>query len=140
MSNQNWYIATWFFESISLQCIELTHFQSSKKHAEWKWFKFWRQQSFVCFTWCCLYKVQRVLWTNHRALYDTLVKSCNGEWIDYRSSELQPTTVLQITFLKDVFSITNGLCLLLQSEKKILEEFPEPLIQLWWFLRKWKKT
>ena len=65
------------------------------------------------------------------ALYDTLVKSCNGEWSDYRSSKLQPTTVLQITFLKDVFSITNGLCLLLQSEKKILEEFPEPLIQLW---------
>ena len=65
------------------------------------------------------------------ALYDTLVKSCNGEWIDYQSSVLQPTTIFQITFLEDVFSITNGLCLLLQSEKKILEQFPELLIQLW---------
>ena len=65
------------------------------------------------------------------ALYDTLVKSCNGEWIDYRSSVLQPTTILLITFLEDVFSITNGLCLLLQSKKKILEQFPESLIQLW---------
>lgn len=65
------------------------------------------------------------------ALYDTLVKSCNGEWIDYRSSVLQPTTILKITFLEDVFSITNGLCLLLQTEKKILEQFPEPLLKCW---------
>ena len=52
------------------------------------------------------------------ALGDTLVKSCNAEWIDYRSSVLRPTNVLQITFLEDVFSVTNGLCLLLQSGKE----------------------
>ena len=52
------------------------------------------------------------------ALDDILVKNCNAEWIGYRSSLLKPTTVFQITFLKDVLLVTNGLCLLLNSDKK----------------------
>ena len=52
------------------------------------------------------------------ALDDILVKNRNVEWIAYRSSLLKPTTAFQITFLEDVMSVTNGLCLLLQSDKK----------------------
>ena len=52
------------------------------------------------------------------ALDDILVKNRNAEWIGYRSSLLKATTVFQITFLEDVRSVTNGLCLLLQSDKK----------------------
>ena len=50
-------------------------------------------------------------------LDDILVKNHNAEWTGYESSLLKPTTVLQITFF-DVLSVTNGLCLLLQSGKK----------------------
>ena len=54
----------------------------------------------------------------NKSLDDILVNNCNAEWIGYRSSLLKPTTVFQITFLEDVLLITNGLCLLLQSDKK----------------------
>ena len=54
----------------------------------------------------------------NKSLDDILVNNYNAEWIGYRSSLLKPTTVFQITFLEDVLSITNGLCLLLQSDKK----------------------
>ena len=52
------------------------------------------------------------------ALDDILVKNRNVEWIAYRSSLPKPTTAFQITFLEDVMLVTNGLCLLLQSDKK----------------------
>ena len=52
-----------------------------------------------------------------KALDDILVKNRNVEWIGYRYSLLKPTTVFQITFL-DVLSVTNGLCFLLNSDKK----------------------
>ena len=53
-----------------------------------------------------------------KALDDILVKNRNVEWIGYRYSLLKPTTVFQITFLEDVLSVTNGLCFLLNSDKK----------------------
>ena len=46
------------------------------------------------------------------------MKNRNVEWIGYQSSLLKPITVLQITFLEDVLSVTSGLFLLLQSDKK----------------------
>ena len=46
------------------------------------------------------------------------MKNCTAEWIGYQSSLLKPTTVFRITFLEDVVSVTNGLYLLLQSNKK----------------------
>ena len=49
---------------------------------------------------------------------DILAKRQNAEWIGYRPELLQPRTVLQITFLEDVLSVTNALCLLLQSDRK----------------------
>ena len=52
------------------------------------------------------------------ALDDILVKTRNAEWIGCQSSLLRPTTVLQIAFIEDVLSVTNGLCLLLQSVQK----------------------
>ena len=57
------------------------------------------------------------------ALNDILVKNHNVELVGYRSSLLNPTTVFQITFLEDVLSVTNGLCLLLV----ILEEIKEDI-------------
>ena len=48
------------------------------------------------------------------------MKNCTAEWIGYQSSLLKPTTVFRITFLEDVVSVTNGLHLLLQSNKKDL--------------------
>ena len=50
-----------------------------------------------------------------------LVKNHNVELVGYRSCLLNATTVFQITFLEDVLSVTNGLCLLLV----ILEEIKE---------------
>ena len=52
------------------------------------------------------------------ALDDILVKNNNPEWIGYRSELLKESTIYQITFLEDVLSVTNILCLLLQSDRK----------------------
>ena len=52
------------------------------------------------------------------ALDDILVKNKNPEWIGYRSTLLQESTIYEITFLEDVLSVTNSLCLLLQSDRK----------------------
>ena len=52
-----------------------------------------------------------------------LVKNHNVELVGYRSCLLNATTVFQITFLEDVLSVTNGLCLLLV----ILEEIKEDI-------------
>ena len=49
------------------------------------------------------------------------MKNHNVELVGYRSCLLNATTVFQITFLEDVLSVTNGLCLLLV----ILEEIKE---------------
>ena len=53
-----------------------------------------------------------------KTLDDILVKNSNAKWIGYRSSLLKPTTFFQMTFIEDVLSVTNGLYLLLQSNKK----------------------
>lgn len=52
------------------------------------------------------------------ALDDILTKNSNAEWFGYRSTMLKPITIFRLTFLEDVLSITNPLCLLLQSDKK----------------------
>ena len=52
------------------------------------------------------------------SLDQILSKNKNAEWIGYHSSLLEANTILQITFLEDVLSVTNALCLLLQSDKK----------------------
>ena len=49
---------------------------------------------------------------------DIVSTNKNAEWIGYRASLLKERTVLEITFLEDVLSVTNSLCLLLQSDKK----------------------
>ena len=73
-----------------------------------------------------------------KPLDDILVKNPNAEWIVYQSSLLKPTTVLQIMFLEDQLVI-NGLCLLLQSNKKDFKQFSELLIQSSQFPRKLRR-
>ena len=52
------------------------------------------------------------------ALDDVVSENQNGEWIQYRSTLLEEKTVCEICFLEDVLSITNVLCLVLQTDKK----------------------
>ena len=52
------------------------------------------------------------------SLDQILTQNKNVEWLGYRSTLLEAKTVLEITFLEDVLSITNALCLLLQSDRK----------------------
>ena len=52
------------------------------------------------------------------SLDQILTQNKNAEWLGYRSTLLEAKTVLEITFLEDVLSITNALCLLLQSDRK----------------------
>ena len=45
-------------------------------------------------------------------------KNPNSKWVSYQSNLLISSTVFQITFLKDILSVTNILCLILQSDRK----------------------
>ena len=45
-------------------------------------------------------------------------KNLNFEWVSYQSNLLISLTVFQITFLKYILSVTNILCLILQSDRK----------------------
>ena len=94
-----------FCESISQQCIESTHIFTAPRSMQNESASTSESSCHsLAFTWCCLEEVQRALWTNHRSI----------RWFPL----LKPTTVLQITFLEDVLPVTNGLCPLLQSNKK----------------------
>ena len=74
----------------------------------------WLSESAACKRcWECYKQIIKVL-------DDILVKNCNAEWIGYWSFFFKPTTVLQITFLDDNLPVPNGLCLLLQIDKKDL--------------------
>ena len=53
-----------------------------------------------------------------KALDDAVAENQNTEWIQYRSILLEEKTVFEICFLEDVLSITNVLCLVLQTDKK----------------------
>ena len=77
----NWYIATWFVESISLQCTGSTYFHSSKKYAEWKCFNFWKQQSLVYFHTVLLVRGARSIMnksSNHWMIYWWKIPMQNG--------------------------------------------------------------
>ena len=52
------------------------------------------------------------------SLDQILTQNKNAEWLGFRSTLLEEKTILEITFLEDVLSITNALCLLLQSDRK----------------------
>ena len=51
-------------------------------------------------------------------LDDVVLENQNAEWIQSRSTLLEEKTVFKICFLEDVLSITNVLCLVLQTSKK----------------------
>ena len=52
------------------------------------------------------------------ALDEIISKNSNSEWVSYESNLLISSTVFQITFLEDILSVTNILCLILQSDRK----------------------
>ena len=52
------------------------------------------------------------------ALDEIISKNWNSEWLSYRSNLLISSTVFQITFLEGILSVTNNLCLILQSVRK----------------------
>ena len=52
------------------------------------------------------------------ALDEIISKNSNSEWVSYRSNLLISSMVFQITFLEDILSVTNILCLILQSDRK----------------------
>ena len=52
------------------------------------------------------------------ALDKIMSKNPNSKWVSYQSNLLISSTVFQITFLKDILSVTNILCLILQSDRK----------------------
>ena len=56
------------------------------------------------------------------ALDDIISTTNNPELVTYRNTLLDTETVYQITLLEDVFSVTNILSLLLQSDKKAFSE------------------
>ena len=45
-------------------------------------------------------------------------KNLNSKWVSYQSNLLISSTLFQITFLKDILSVANILCLILQSDRK----------------------
>ena len=52
------------------------------------------------------------------ALDEIISKNSNSEWVSYRSNLLISWTVFQIAFLENILSLTNILCLILQSDRK----------------------
>ena len=52
------------------------------------------------------------------ALDNVASENQNAEWTQYRSRLLEEKIAFKIWFLEDVFSITNVLCLVLQTDKK----------------------
>ena len=51
------------------------------------------------------------------ALDEIISKNSNSEWVSHQSNLLISLTVFQITFLEDILSVTNILCLILQSDR-----------------------
>ena len=51
------------------------------------------------------------------ALDEIISKNSNSEWVSHQSNSLISWTVFQITFLEDILSVTNILCLILQSDR-----------------------
>ena len=63
------------------------------------------------------------------ALDEIISKNANSEWVSYRSNLSISLTVIQITFLEDILSVTNILCLILQSDRKGFAAVSRAVIQ-----------
>ena len=63
------------------------------------------------------------------ALDEIISKNANSEWVSYRSNLSISLTVIQITFLEDILSATNILCLILQSDRKGFAAVSRAVIQ-----------
>ena len=51
-------------------------------------------------------------------LDDVISENQNAGWIHYKSTLLEETAVFEICFSEHVLSITNVLCLVLQTDRK----------------------